>query len=65
MKIIFQKSIFLIKIYTCPSIFEQNGRIFKSNGIEVQLVASALIQIASPKRTGNGTTCLNRQVIDN
>ena len=23
------------------SIFEQNGRIFKSNGIEVQLVSSA------------------------
>ena len=41
------------------SIFEQNGRIFKSNGIEVQLVTSALIQIASPKETGNGTTCLN------
>ena len=45
------------------SIFEQNERIFKSDGIEVQLVSSAYrLQgkyYERPKETGNGTTCLN------
>ena len=35
------------------------GEFLKVCGIEVQLVAPALIQIASPKGTGNGTACLN------
>ena len=63
MKIFFSKK-YIFEIHV-RQYLNKKGEFLKSNGIEVQLVASALIQIASPKGTGNGTTLLNWQVIDN